>query len=69
MECLKALEGADKQLSASQADFHKGNGKARIRMSAQYYVAAAYGMAVILLTTTVKQLLVSLLNLVMVLLI
>lgn len=47
MECLKALEGADKQLSASQADFHKGNGKARIRMSAQYYVAAAYGMAVI----------------------
>lgn len=47
LECIKALEGADKQLTPAQADFHKGNGKARIRMSAQYYVAAAYSMAVI----------------------
>lgn len=47
LECKKALEGAGKELTPEQLDFHKGNGKARIRMSSQYFVAAAYGMAVI----------------------
>lgn len=47
LECKKALEGAGKELTPEQFDFHKGNGKARIRMSSQFFIAAAYGMAVI----------------------
>lgn len=47
LECKQALESAGKELTPSQLDFHKGNGKARIRMSSQFFLAAAYGMAVI----------------------
>jgi NAD+ synthase len=46
-ECLNAFNQVGTNLSDKQADFHKGNAKARIRMSAQYYVAGAYSMAVI----------------------
>lgn len=34
-------------LTAQELDFHKGNAKARIRMAAQYYIAAATGGLVI----------------------
>lgn len=47
LECKQAIESAGKELTPEQLDFHKGNGKARIRMSAQYFLAAAYNMAVI----------------------
>lgn len=47
LECKQALESAGKELTPVQLDFHKGNGKARIRMSSQFFVAAAYSMAVI----------------------
>lgn len=47
LECKQALESAGKELTPVQLDFHKGNGKARVRMSSQFFVAAAYGMAVI----------------------
>lgn len=47
LECKQAIESTGKKLTPSQLDFHKGNGKARIRMSSQFFVAAAYGMAVI----------------------
>lgn len=46
-ECVLALQAEELKLTPEQADFHKGNGKARIRMSAQFFVAAAYGCAVI----------------------
>lgn len=47
LECKQAIESTGKELTPSQLDFHKGNGKARIRMSSQFFLAAAYGMAVI----------------------
>ena len=47
VECDNALKGAGNVLTPQQLDFHKGNGKARIRMSAQFFAAAAYGMAVL----------------------
>lgn len=46
-ECLNALVSIGNNLSDSDEDFHKGNVKARIRMSSQYYVAGVYSMAVI----------------------
>lgn len=42
-QCLAAIEGAGTTLTPEQADFHKGNIKARIRMAAQYHLAATYG--------------------------
>jgi NAD+ synthase len=47
MECVNALEATGFNLTPEQRDFHKGNGKARIRMSAQFFVAAALRMAVL----------------------
>lgn len=46
-ECLNAVTSNDINLTASQADFHKGNIKARLRMAAQYYAAAVYGLGVV----------------------
>lgn len=46
-ECVLALQSEELKLTPEQFDFHKGNGKARIRMSSQFFVAAAYGCAVI----------------------
>lgn len=42
-----ACRAAQGDLSESQADYHKGNVKARVRMAAQYYIAAATGSAVV----------------------
>jgi NAD+ synthase len=46
-ECVAAIVSTGKELTPSQIDFNKGNAKARIRMSSQYYVAGVYGMAVV----------------------
>lgn len=46
-ECVNALEASGFNLTPEQRDFHKGNGKARIRMSAQFFVAAALRMSVL----------------------
>lgn len=45
--CLAAIEADGVQLDPSVVDYHKGNVKARARMAAQYYLAAAYGACVI----------------------
>lgn len=45
--CVEAIkEAGGVELTAEQIDFHKGNTKARQRMAAQYYIAAAYGAVV-----------------------
>lgn len=41
--CLGAVSTNGRTLSASEADYHKGNIKARLRMAAQYHLAAVYG--------------------------
>lgn len=46
-ECLDAVAPLMPDFTAASADFHKGNIKARLRMSAQYYVAGVTGSAVI----------------------
>jgi NAD+ synthase len=46
-DCLIAVEGVGAELSAFEKDFHKGNLKARLRMTAQYHAAATYGLAVL----------------------
>lgn len=46
-QCVSALESVGTSLTPSQIDWHKGNGKARIRMSSQFFVAAFYGMGVV----------------------
>ena len=47
LQCLEGLEaGTGVALTPEQADYHKGNIKARLRMSAQYHIAAAMGAAV-----------------------
>ena len=46
-QCLEGLEsGTGIALTPEQADYHKGNIKARFRMAAQYHIAAAMGAAV-----------------------
>lgn len=45
-QCLAAIESVGTTLTPEQADFHKGNIKARIRMAAQYHLAATYGALV-----------------------
>lgn len=45
--CLAAIENEGTHLSLQQADYHKGNVKARQRMAAQYYLAAAYEAVVL----------------------
>lgn len=45
-QCLAAIESVGTTLTPEQADFHKGNIKARIRMAAQYHLAATYGSVV-----------------------
>lgn len=42
-----AVASLGTRLSATQMDFHKGNVKARLRMAAQYHLAAAHGCAVL----------------------
>ena len=44
---LLAIESVSIQLTPHQADFNKGNIKARLRMTAQYHTAAVYNAAVI----------------------
>lgn len=46
-ECLSAVKSGGKSLTPEKADFHKGNIKARLRMTAQYHVAAVYSGSVI----------------------
>lgn len=46
-QCLAAVEASGVKLTAEQADYHKGNIKARLRMAAQYHLAATYGSATI----------------------
>lgn len=46
-ECLNAISAFPGIVSPKEADFHKGNIKARMRMLSQYYVAGMYNMAVI----------------------
>ena len=47
-QCLNAVRLVGKaSLRAEQMDFHKGNLKARLRMAAQYHLAAAHGCAVL----------------------
>jgi len=46
-QCLAAVEASGVKLTAEQADYHKGNIKARLRMAAQYHLAAVYGSAVL----------------------
>lgn len=45
--CHGAVSSLGTRLGASQMDFHKGNLKARLRMAAQYHLAAAHGCAVL----------------------
>lgn len=46
-QCLAAVEASGVKLTPEQADYHKGNIKARLRMAAQYHLAAVFGGAVI----------------------
>lgn len=46
-ECVLAVQCEDINLTPEQADFNKGNIKARLRMVAQYHAAAVYQSAVI----------------------
>lgn len=46
-QCLAAVEASGVKLTPEQADYHKGNIKARLRMAAQYHLAAVYGALVI----------------------
>lgn len=46
-ECVLALQAEEVKLTPEQADFHKGNIKARARMMAQFHAAAVYQSAVI----------------------
>lgn len=41
--CVTAVEQQGADPSAEDIDFHKGNIKARLRMAAQYHLAAVYG--------------------------
>lgn len=45
--CLAAVAGTGTLLNPSEADYHKGNIKARLRMAAQYHLAAVYGALVL----------------------
>lgn len=45
--CHNGVSANGARLRASEADFHKGNIKARLRMAAQYYVAAVHGAVVL----------------------
>lgn len=47
LEAEAALAAAGLPLDAAQADYHKGNVKARARMAAQYHLAGALGCAVL----------------------
>ena len=40
--CVNAVEGEGTHLTPEQIDYHKGNIKARLRMAAQYHLAAVY---------------------------
>lgn len=46
-DCTAAVGDQGTALTAEQVDYHKGNIKARLRMAAQYHLAAVYGAAVI----------------------
>lgn len=46
-ECLAAITAEGDVFTPEQADYHKGNIKARLRMAAQYHLAAFYGAAVL----------------------
>lgn len=45
--CVDAIAAEGTDLSPSEIDYHKGNAKARMRMAAQYYLAASYGAIVL----------------------
>ncbi len=46
-ENVLALQSIGRQLTPEQIDFHKGNAKARIRMTTQFFTASVYSAAVI----------------------
>lgn len=46
-QCVEAVDSIGGAPTPAQVDYHKGNVKARLRMSAQYYLAAFHGAAVI----------------------
>ena len=45
--CLAAVSSIGSSFTPVQADYHKGNIKARLRMAAQYHLAAFYAAAVL----------------------
>lgn len=45
--CVEAVASIGDPLSVEQVDYHKGNIKARLRMTAQYHLAAVYGCLVL----------------------
>lgn len=46
-QCLAAVASNGSTYTPEQGDYHKGNIKARMRMAAQYHLAAFYGAAVL----------------------
>lgn len=47
VECVSAVESIGTKLTPEKVDFHKGNIKARLRMTAQFHASGVYNLAVI----------------------